>query len=138
MSLRERILAKQDLKSTIVPVPEWAYEEDGQQVECQIEIRELSAKGRMIWREAALDTSSKEEKFKPDWPIQLIVACAFEPGTQDRVFTPEDAAALYEKSDAALGRLIEEAIVINGLGAEKPLELPNSSGGDLKSEQSAS
>lgn len=120
MSLRDQILAAQDLKREVVEVPEWLDHLDDP---IKVEIREISAKGRIQWRGQAYD---EEGNLKEDvWAVSLLLACIFDPETGERIFKAEDLDALNEKSDAALAKLLDKTLEINGLKAERSLETVN-------------
>lgn len=113
MSLRERILSASDLKSQIVEIPEWG---------CRVEIREMSARGRMQWRSRAYSDGVLNEET---WGVSLLLISLFDPETGSRIFETDDLVLLNEKNDTVLGRLLDIALEINGLKAERSLETVN-------------
>lgn len=136
MKLRDLVLGAgaSDLRSVVVHVPEWDREVEGVKHEFKAEVRELSLLGRTQWREKgfveepdpALPKKTRYvPKQGPEWLIHLLVACTFEPGTNERVFTIDDAAELLEKNDAAVNRLIGAALDLNFKEEEGSLPTEN-------------
>lgn len=123
-----------DLKKTIVPCPEWNWQEEvgGTIVEreCKVEVRELSLLGKAQWREYGFEPDPKNpNKIAPkggdDWLIYLALATCFDPDTGERALLPEDLTALKEKSDAAVTRLLNAAWELNEPGKEATMETAN-------------
>jgi hypothetical protein len=111
MSLREKILAKQDIQEQIVEVSEW---------EVSILVRGLTGRQR-----AKLLTEAVDEKGKPDlqkiYP-ELVILSSYDPETKEKVFQPTDRDAVVEKSGAALEKIAQVAMKISGLSPETARE----------------
>lgn len=127
MSLRDQILAAPDLKRQTVEVPEWGV---------SVEIRELSIKGRMQWRETAFEERDGESTMRDDWAVRLVMACVFDPATGARVFGPEDADSLAEKADGPIATLLNVVLDLNGMRADTPSEAVDFTAGTPSSDSS--
>lgn len=102
MSLRDEILALDDLVSETIIVPQWRNKE--------LLIRQLTAK-----RFIEITKATKIEKNEELFLATLIAESVFDPETGEKVFTPDDIPALMEKNLSALRLIGEKAISINGL-----------------------
>lgn len=106
-TLREDILAYEDIGREIVEVPEW---------ENKVEVRSMSAAEaayfsvRLIEREGEVSWASL-------WP-DIIIASCYVPGTNEKLFLPADREALTKKNANALRLLADVAKRLSGLGVE--------------------
>ena len=90
MGTRDTILTADDLGSRIVDVPEW---------DVQIELRGMTGKQRMkLWE--ATQAKSREHFY-----ADLLIACTYDPDTDELLFEPADRDAIGSKSGAVLDRL---------------------------------
>lgn len=104
MSLRDQILAANDLGTKSVEVPEW---------EVTLEIRTMTA----AQRNRVINNSQTDGKMDPDRFYQmLLTSTLFDPSTGEPVFTPEDAEALMGKNYAIIERLAKESMALSGMG----------------------
>lgn len=111
-NLRARILAAQDRKLEPVEVPEWGV---------TVYLRELSAAQVSQYRAVAVAAVDLEkDEIKDAGALMsigsLVVAWAACDEQGERLFTDADAAALGEKSAAAIDRLATHVLRISGLG----------------------
>lgn len=107
MSLRDRILAADDIGRELITVPQWGTE---------IEVRTMSAgqRSRMI---AASSTATGEIDLDRLYPM-LIIATAFDPETGAQVFDENDMALLQEKSASAIEFVAQHAMRMSGMSAK--------------------
>lgn len=106
MSLRDRILAAQDLGSKLVEVPEWGV---------TLEMRGMDAATSEALSDAATEGGQS-------WLRSVIVASAHDPETGEQVFTQDDVDALGAKSSAVIARLWQEALDVSKLSDEARVE----------------
>ncbi|MDQ0273965.1 hypothetical protein [Cytobacillus purgationiresistens] len=102
--LRNNILNTQDISSENLYIPEWKVE---------VEVRGLSGSARNRILSNALNKKGEIDlnAMYPD----LIIASLFEPGTNERIFGPEDRDILNAKSGKALERIARVAMDLSGL-----------------------
>jgi hypothetical protein len=103
-SLRERILATQDITSELVEVPEWGV---------TVQVRSMTARERS---QAIKAWSGDDDRVDLEqlYPV-LLVQTVFDPETGERVFQPEDVDTLNTKNSAALERLAVVAVRLSGM-----------------------
>jgi hypothetical protein len=107
MSLRDRILAADDIGREIINVPQWNLD---------IEVRTMSA----VQRSQMLQTSTLENgnvDLDRLYPM-LIIATVFDPETGARAFDKEDMVLLQEKSAAAIEFVAQKAMQMSGMVAK--------------------
>lgn len=106
-SLRESILAFDDIESETVEVPQWGG--------IKVEVRGMSGKERAgLMKRAMVDGELDFERLYP----LLIVATVFDPESGDKVFSEKDLNALNEKSGAALEHVGKVAARLSGMNQE--------------------
>ena len=107
MSLRDRILNADDIGRELFTVPQWDVE---------IEIRTLSAmqRSRMLKACTLPDETIDLDRLYP----MLIIATAFDPATNEPVFTEADMSALQEKSAGAIEAVATKAMQMSGMTAK--------------------
>ena len=110
-SLRNKILGIQDSMTELVVIPEWDNVE--------IEFHSLTGEDKSEWL-ARLDNLGDDSKSPEQVAkrlqlfVQLAVLTAYLPGTDTKVFEPDDASWLIKKSAKALSRLENTVGVLNG------------------------
>lgn len=109
---RDRILAADDLRRELVPVPEWGG---------PVFVRVMTGSQR-----ARFETETNGPG-KLTVRERLIAATACDEGGH-LLFTAGDVAALAEKSGAALDRLAEVALRLNRIGPKDVDDLEKNSG----------
>lgn len=107
MSLKDTILAAQDMKREAVEVPEWA---------CTVYVRCMSASERDSFESAVYDAKSKGVTGE-NIRAKLLVRCLCDDNGA-RLFTDTDVASLGSKSAAVVDRLFDIAQRLNGIGAK--------------------
>lgn len=107
-SLRDRILAIEDIPTETITVPQWGN--------ISLQIRGMSGKDRSGLMKSALD-SNNELDFSKLYPL-LIIATAHDPETGERVFSDSDLNAINEKSGAALELVGKVAARLSGMDKE--------------------
>lgn len=114
-SLREQILDYEDIEIRTVSVPEWG--------DLKIDMRTptVEARGELISQ--FIDRGTGKIDYVLMYP-SLVVATAYVPGTEERIFTMSDVEALKKKSAKALERLGAIAVSLSGLeDAEERVEV---------------
>ena len=107
---RADIESANDIRTEIVPVPEWGGD---------VAVRQLTGAERDAF-EAGLVRSTPDGKREPDlthMTAKLVAACMVDGVTGDRLFTDDDVERLAAKSATALRRVFDAAQKLNGMGA---------------------
>lgn len=107
MSLRDRILAADDIGKEIVHVPQWNVD---------IEVRTMSAvqRSRMLQTCTLPDGGVDLDRLYP----MLIIATVFDPETGAQAFDDEDMALLQEKSASAIEFVAQKTMQMSGMVAK--------------------
>lgn len=118
MSLKDQILAANDMPSEPVTVPEWGV---------TVQMRTLSAYERDAFSQATvngkkMDLSNVRARF---------VALCMTDDTGARVFSDTEADALGSKSTRIVERLWKVASRLNGMGEDEAEDLAKNSGTGL-------
>lgn len=108
MSLREKILAADDIQSEMVEVPEWG---------CIVEVRGMNGADRSRILEAA--ASSEDGKIGVgNMYVETVIASAYDPETGVRIFTAADKDALMSKSASAIDRIATVGMRLSAMDAK--------------------
>lgn len=102
--LAANILEADDLQLAEVDCPEW---------DCKVHVCTMNARDQN--RIASKFAASPEGEFPEDLYVTLVVMCACD-GEGNKLFHASDAEKLQEKSGAAVQRIAEAAMEINGFG----------------------
>lgn len=94
MSLRDKILAADDIQVELVDVPEWGV---------TVEVRGMSGHDRALILEAAADSDGKISVGR--MYAETVIAATYDPETGQRVFQQSDVDALLSKSAAPMDRI---------------------------------
>ncbi len=112
MNLRDKILQCADVEEELVHVPEW---------DCSILVRGMTGDKRSKLIQECVKVNAKTKQSKTDlekmFPI-MIIECAFDPDTKERIFSDEDRGALSKKSAKALDRVFKVASALSGMEDE--------------------
>ncbi len=102
--IRDVIFDSNDISREMVTVPEWG--------DVTFELRSPSLRQRM----RLIDLGGVDGKVNTTtlYPW-LLVICAFDPDTNEPVFTPEDVEALTERSGEVIERLGDIAMRVSGI-----------------------
>lgn len=123
MSLRDQILAAEDLQREAVDVPEWGG--------LSVYVRTLTGAERDAYESDIIGTDGKVKR--DNIRAKLLVRTVVDE-TGERVFTDADVDALSKKSGSALVRLFDKAQRLNALTKGDVAELEKNSaagaGGD--------
>jgi hypothetical protein len=107
VSIRDQILAKQDIPSEMVDVPEWGV---------KVEVRGMTGAERTrIMDKATQNAGDVNLQFV--YP-EIVIATAFDPESGEQVFKPGDRDALLAKSATALDRIAAVGMRLSGFTAE--------------------
>jgi len=117
---REEILGFADRKVLAVEVPEWGR---------TVYVRSLSAAESDAFEASVTPRGPKGPRNYRNLRARYA-ALALSTPDGERVFTDADAAALGEKSAAALARIFDAGTSFNGMSEEDVKELEGNSGGD--------
>ena len=108
MSLRDRILASDDIGKQIITVPHWD--------DVELEIRTMTAAERASMLNSAVgpDGEMDLEELYP----RILIGTIFDPETGEAVFTHEDVSALKNKSASAVEFVAQKSMALSGLTGE--------------------
>ena len=105
---RDAILAAQDLTTETVEVPEWGG---------SVLVSTLSGVDRDAWDQSLVSVVGNKTRANLDNIRARLVALTVVDEAGNKLFKPEDAAALGKKSAAALMRVFVAAQRLNGMGS---------------------
>ena len=107
MSIRDQILAAEDIPSEKVTVPEWGV---------TVDVRGMTGAERTrIMDKATQNAGDVNLQFV--YP-EIVIATAFDPESGEQVFKPSDRDALLAKSATALDRIAAVGMRLSGFTAE--------------------
>ena len=106
MSLRDRIIAADDIGKHLVEVPEWGV---------TVEVRTISAgmRSRMLKSAQTDDGGVDIDKLYP----MLLIATCFDPELDEPVFTDDDFGVIQDKSANAVETIAKVAMEMSGMAA---------------------
>ena len=112
MNLKDKIKAAKDIETETVDVKQWGV---------KIEMRSMTGAQRARILNTDIEVDEKHpkqnrvmfEKLYPD----IIVACAFDPTTNEPVFTDDDKGWLMEKNCGPIEQLALVGMRLSGLSA---------------------
>jgi hypothetical protein len=92
-------------------------------------VRGLTARQRDEFESSILREGSKgrSEIVRENIRAKLVVQTCFDPETKEKLFSPDDAGALGDKSAAALDKLFSAAQRLSGITGEDVDELAKNS-----------
>lgn len=105
-SLREKILAADDVPSEIVHVDEWGVD---------LKVIGMTARARGSMIELAMDQKKGELDYNRLYPL-IIVQTVVDPENDEPVFRKGDMEELLDKSGSALEKLGAVALRLSGFG----------------------
>ena len=109
---KDQIFSANDIKSEIIPVPEWGGE---------VIVRGLTGHDRDAWENALMVRRGKRfEQNMEDFRARLVVLCVIDE-KGERLFHDGDVHQLTTKSAAALDRVYDKAAELSGI-SEKDVE----------------
>ena len=109
MSLKDKILASEDIPSETIHVKEW---------DVDLLIKGMTAGERVTLMQSAYDAKTEQVNMSKVYP-DVVVACAHDPATGEPVFTDGDKDALMGKSSAAIERIADVGLRLSGIGKEE-------------------
>ena len=107
MSLRDQILAANDIPSEKVPVPEWGV---------TVEVRGMTGAERTRIMDKAVDQQGGVN-LQFVYP-EIVIATSFDDITGEQIFKPSDRDTLLNKSAVALDRLAQVGMKLSGFTQE--------------------
>lgn len=108
MNLREQIFQASDLKEEMLDIPEW---------QCRVLIRAMTGADRAHLLQHNMLRNGQPDLVKL-YP-SLAIASMRDPETKELIFKPEDRDSLGRKSGAALERVAQAAMKLNGMLPEQ-------------------
>jgi hypothetical protein len=108
VSLRDRILASDDIGKQIIIVPHWD--------DVELEIRTMTAAERATMLNSAIGPDG-EMDLQELYP-RILIGTIFDPETGDAVFTHDDVNALKNKSASAVEFVAQKSMALSGLTGE--------------------
>lgn len=108
MSLRDKILAAEDIQSEMVEVPEW---------DCTIEVRGMNGADRSRILELAA-TADDGKISIGNMYVETVIASAYDPESGERIFTDADRDVLMAKSAAAIDRIAQVGMRLSAMSPE--------------------
>lgn len=114
-TLRDRILNADDVQSETVDVPEW---------DAKVEVRSMTASARANLLEHFYHQRSNgdSDSVEPSWAElhpHVVIACAYDPESGERLFEPGDADALGAKLAGPVERIALAGMRLSGLTEEE-------------------
>jgi hypothetical protein len=103
VSLRDQILAANDIPSEKVPVPEWGV---------TVEVRGMTGAERTRIMDKAVDQQGGIN-LQFVYP-EIVIATSFDNETGEQIFKPSDRDTLLSKSAVALDRLAQVGMRLSG------------------------
>lgn len=107
MSLRDHIIAVDDLQREIVRIDQWGIE---------VEVRGMSGATRAAIVQDAADNNGSVN-FQRMLP-EIVTQCVYDPETGEQVFGPDDRELIMSKSGAALEKISTVAMRLSGFGED--------------------
>lgn len=108
-SLRDKIFAAQDIPTETLDVPEWGV---------AVTVKGMSAGERIRLMQSAFDQTTQQVNMSIVYP-DVLVACTYDPSSNEPVFTEEDKAAILSKSSAAIERVANVGLRLSGIGKDE-------------------
>jgi len=103
VSIRDQILAAQDIPSETVDVPEWGV---------KVEVRGMTGAERTRIMDLAMGNNG-EVNLQFVYP-EIVIATSFDPESGEQIFRPMDRDALLAKSANALDRIAAVGMRLSG------------------------
>lgn len=107
MSLRDRILAADDIGKATIHVDAW---------EVDLEVRTMTAAERSKMLNSAMDKDGNLD-LQELYP-RILIATVFDPETGEQVFGPDDVDTIQNKSASAVEAVAQKAMALSGLTAD--------------------
>ena len=110
VSLRDKIAAIKDIPEETLAVPEWGG--------LEILVRGMTAGDRGDLLASAVDPETGQVDLKSMYP-DIVILTAHDPETGERIWMPEDRAAIQEKSGKAIDRLATVGMRLSGMDPDE-------------------
>jgi|SRR6185503_236619 len=112
--LRARILNADDVRSEDVEVPEWGV---------TVRVQGMTGAERARYLQATVGEDGKPN-FDRIYP-EVLIACAYDPETGEKVFEAADRDALNGKAAGATERIAKVAMRLSGIADDARAEAKN-------------
>lgn len=109
MSLRDKILAADDIPSELVRIPEW---------DVDLLVRGMTARDRIRLMQTAVDPNTGQINMSIVYP-DVVVACVLDPATKQPVFTEDDKESVLGKASAAIETIAAVGLRLSGIGKDE-------------------
>lgn len=109
MNLKDKIFAANDIPDETLHVPEWNVD---------LLMKGMTAGERVKLMQSAYDVKTEQVNMSRVYP-DVVVACSFDPETNEPVFTDADKEALMSKSSAAIEKIADVGLRLSGIGKEQ-------------------
>lgn len=106
-SLRDKILQASDIVTERVNVPEWGID---------VDVKTMTGAERAVIMQSAAEAGGQMD-FKNIYP-EVVIACAYDPETGERVFSYDDKPHLMAKSGLAIDRIAAVGLRLSGFTKE--------------------
>jgi hypothetical protein len=109
MSLRDKILKiTDDTPSELVEIPEW---------DVKVLVRGMTLAGKDDFLANIVDTKTSKTNVR-NFTSGILIACSYDPDSNERLFTEADIPILKEKSAVAVQRIVDVGTRLSGLTDE--------------------
>jgi len=113
MTLREKILNCDDIKSEVIYVKEW---------DCKLLIRALDGKSRALLMNSVLNQVSKKIDMEKLYP-ELIISTVYDPDSNELVFQKSDINLINSKNAGVLERVAKVSARLSGINDDSVEEM---------------
>lgn len=108
MSLRDKILAADDIQSEMVEVSEW---------DCTVEVRGMNGADRSRILELAAASDDGRIAIGSMY-VETVINSCYDPESGERIFTDSDRDLLMTKSASAIDRLAQVGMRLSAMSSE--------------------
>jgi hypothetical protein len=109
MTLRDKILATEDIPSETVEIPEWNV---------TLKVKGMSAGDRVTLMQHAYDQATGQVNMAAVYP-DILVSCCFDPDSGELIFSDADKEAIMKKSSAAVEKIASVGLRLSGMGKDE-------------------
>lgn len=107
MGLKDKILSANDIASEMMTIEEWGVE---------IEVKGMTGAERAQIMEVL--QNNKDNVPIADMLVKIFIFCAYDPETNEQIFTLDDIDEVNAKNGSAIERVAIKALELSGLTAD--------------------